>query len=209
MLQAELERFRAARARTLALTGGLTQAQMDYAPAAGKWSVGEVADHLLLAEKIYRDQIAQLIELARAGREPVVYRPLADLNISFAFLPKPLLPFAELPLTVMSLFVPRAARELMMRYRIVPAQNPDAASPRRLRKAEELRAELSASLRETESILAAHPGLDYKALIVRHLLLGENNVPQLLRLAALHEERHQTQISEIMKNPGFPNAGGG
>lgn len=204
MLQAELESFRAARAHTLALINGLTQARMDYAPAAGKWSAGEIADHLLLAERIYRDQIAQLIELARAGCEPVIDRTFADINVSFAFLPKSLLPFAELPLTVMNLFVPRSLRELMMRYRIVPARNPDAASPRRGRNADELRAELSASLRETETILLTAPDLDYRAMIVRHPLLGVNDVPQLLRLMALHEERHQAQIAEILASRAVP-----
>jgi uncharacterized damage-inducible protein DinB len=204
MLQAELERFRAVRSRTLALINGLAQAQMDYAPAAGKWSVGEVADHLLLAERLYRSEIAQLIALRLAGREPALDRSFADINVSLAFVPKALLPFLELPLTVMNFFVPRGVRELMMRYRIAPAVNPDAAAPRPGRDADELRAELLASLRETETLLSARPELDYRAMIVRRPLLGTNNVPQLLRLMALHEERHQTQIDGLLADRRFP-----
>ena len=204
MIQAELERFRVVRARTLALINGLTQAQMNHAPASGKWSVGEVADHLLLAEKFFREQIEELIALRVSGREPALNRTFADIDISLAFAPKALLPFLELPMTVMNLFVPRALREVMMRYRIAPAERPDAAAPRRGRDAEALRAELSASLRKTESLLSAHSGLDYLAMIVRHPLLGKNNAPQLLGLMALHEERHQAQILDALADSCFP-----
>jgi hypothetical protein len=204
MFQAELERFRVARARSLALINGLTQAQMDYSPAAGKWSVGELTDHLLLAEKLFRDQIEELIELRLSGREPALSRTFADINISLAFMPKSLLPLLDLPMTVMNLFMPRAVREAMMRYRVAPAERPDAAAPRRGRDAEELRAELSDSLRETESLLSAHSGLDYLAMVIRHPLLGENNIPQLLRLMRLHEERHQAQIQNTVADSRFP-----
>ena len=204
MIQAELERFRVVRWRTLALINGLTQAQVNHAPAAGKWSVGEVADHLLLSEKLFRDQIEELIELRVSGREPALNRTFADIDISFAFVPKALLPFLDLPMMLMNLFVPRAVRELMMRYRIAPAERPDAVAPRRGRDAEELRAELSVSLRKTESLLSAHSGLDYLAMVVRHPLLGKNNAPQLLRLMALHEERHQAQIRDALTDSSFP-----
>jgi hypothetical protein len=36
--------------------------------------------------------------------------------------------------------------------------------------------------------------------------MGINNVLQLLRLVALHEQRHQSQINDILRRPGFPQA---
>lgn len=42
MFEADLEQFRSGRARTLAIVGDLSQAQMDYLRAPGKWSVTEV-----------------------------------------------------------------------------------------------------------------------------------------------------------------------
>ena len=38
----------------------------------------------------------------------------------------------------------------------------------------------------------------------QHPLLGTNDVLQLLRLVAFHEQRHQNQISETIKDPMFP-----
>ena len=46
----------------------LTQPQLDFSPRTGRWSIGEVLDHLLLVEAAYRSEIAQLVELQRSGR---------------------------------------------------------------------------------------------------------------------------------------------
>ena len=206
MLEEGLKMFRDARARTLAMTDGLSQAQLDYAPARGRWSVGEVLDHLLLAEKMNREQFAELIALQKRGRRAELRRSFADVNVSVAYLPKSLLPFLEIPFTVLNLLIPVGAREAIMRNRVIPAQNPDAATPRRGRAAAELRRDLAASLGETLALFAADPGLDYRAMVVQHPLLGRNDVGALLRFLALHEERHQAQISEVMSAPQFPRA---
>jgi hypothetical protein len=203
MFEADLEQFRATRARTLVMIGSLTQPEMDYSPAPAKWSVGEVLDHLLLSEQISRRDIAELIQLKRTQRTPLVNRTLADFNVSLAFIPKFMLPFLELPLTMFNMFVPRAAREFLIRNRVVPAQSADIAIPRKGRSGDELRTELRSSLNETEALFEANPNLDYQNMISQHPLLGTNNVPQLLRLLALHEQRHQSQIADILADPIF------
>jgi hypothetical protein len=43
-------------------------------------------------------------------------------------------------------------------------------------------------------------------MIQHHPLMGVNNVLQLLRIVALHEQRHQSQIGDILRLPGFPRA---
>jgi uncharacterized damage-inducible protein DinB len=63
-----LDLLRSTRAETLRLCAGVTQEQSEFMPAPEKWSVGEVLDHLLLAEKLYRDIFATLIELQKSGR---------------------------------------------------------------------------------------------------------------------------------------------
>jgi uncharacterized damage-inducible protein DinB len=207
MFQSDLQAFRSTRARTLEMIGGLSQAQLDYSPAPDRWSVGELLDHLLLAEKILRDEIAQLIELKKAGRQPVLKRSFRDLDVSIAYIPKSLLPLVEIPFTLFNLFVPSVVRELMMRYRLVPAQNPNIATPRKGRPAAELCDELRASLQETERLFEANPNLDYREMISQHPLLGTNNILQLLRLLTGHEQRHQSQISDLLTSPQFPKVG--
>jgi uncharacterized damage-inducible protein DinB len=206
MYQADLALFRAARQRTLELIDGLTQAQIDFPPGDGQWSVGEVLDHLLRAEALNRQEISELIDMAKSGRKPYLKRTFADMNVSMAFIPKSMLPSLEVPFRVFSMVVPRFARELMTRYRLVPAQSPDAGLPHKNRSIDELRQELRASLQKMEALFAENPTLDYHAMIHQHPLMGVNNVLQLLHTVALHEQRHQSQIGDILKLPGFPRA---
>src|SRR5262249_26479986 len=121
MYQAELQLFRSARDQTRALVENLSQGQMDYSPGAGKWSVGELLDHLLLAEKGIRDDIVKLIELRRAGRRALLQHTFADTNVRPWFIPKALLPVFEGPFACLNLFVPRAARDFILRYAVVTA----------------------------------------------------------------------------------------
>ena len=206
MIGESLEMFRATRAQTLGMAEGLSQAQLDFVPAPGRWSAGEVFDHLLLAERMNREQFVELIELQRSGRRPELRRGFADVNVSVAYLPKSLLPLLEVPFTVLNMFVPSGVREAVMRNRIIPAQNPDAATPRRGRPAAELRRELASSLEETLTLFDANPGLDYGAMFVAHPLLGRNDVNGLLRFLALHEQRHQSQIAEVLSDPRLPRS---
>jgi uncharacterized damage-inducible protein DinB len=204
--QSDLALFGAARQRTLELIAGLSQVQIEFSPAAGRWSVGEVLDHLLLAEALNRRDIVELIDLARSGHRPYLKRTFADMNVSMAFIPKSMLPFLEVPFQLLSTVVPRAAREFLTRYRLVPAQSPDVGTPRKGRSIDELRQELRSSLQETEALFEANSTLDYQAMIQQHPLMGVNNVLQLLRIVALHEQRHQSQIGDILRLPGFPRA---
>jgi DinB superfamily len=205
-LRESLEEFRATRARTLALAGGLTQAQLDYSPAPGRWSAGEVLDHVLLAEGINRGQIARLVEMKRTGLRPVLGLTFADLNVSVAYLPRSVLPLLETPLTLINRLVPGGVRDYLTRNRLVPFQNPDAADPRRGRPARHLRDDLAFSLQETEELFRANPELDYGEMVVRHPLLGGYDVPGLLRFMSAHEQRHQAQLADILSDLRFPQA---
>ncbi|SRR5260370_40740404 len=80
MVQANLEQLRAVRSRTLALMQDLSPEQLDYVPAPDDWSVGEVVDHLILSEQVLRRDIALLIEQAKAGQTPYLYRSFSEFN---------------------------------------------------------------------------------------------------------------------------------
>jgi len=201
MYQADLAFFRTTRQRTLELIDGLTQAQTEFAPGPEQWSVGEIVDHILLTEALNRREIMELIDMAKSGRTPYLKRTFADVNVSIAYIPKSVLPFLEVPFRALSLVIPRAAQEFMTRYRLVPAQSPDVGIPRRGRPIDDLRQELHASLQEMVALFEANPTLDYRAMTHQHPLLGVNNVLQLLRIVALHEQRHQSQISDLLKRP--------
>jgi uncharacterized damage-inducible protein DinB len=204
MYQADLALFRAARHRTLELIDGLTQAQTAFSPGSGQWSVGEILDHLLLAEALNRREIAELIAMKKSGRRPHLQRTFADMNVSIAFSPTSMLPYFEVPFRVLNMVVPRCAREFMTRYRLVPAQSPDAGMPHKDRPIGELRQELRHALQEMEALFEANPTLDYRTMMHQHPLIGVNNAVQLLRIIAYHEQRHQSQLSDVLRHPAFP-----
>jgi hypothetical protein len=193
MLKANLQRFRSIRARTLAMIQGLSQAQMDYSPASDTWSI--------------RRDIAELIELTKTGRQPLLYRSAADFNITTFFIPKCALPFLEVPFNFLNMFVSDSVREFFVRYRLIPARAADTAVPHQGRSAAELLDGLRASLEETEALFAANPNLDYVMMIHQHPLLGTQNVPHLLYTMGLHEQRHQSQIADFLTSSQFPKAG--
>src|SRR5579859_165987 len=101
MFRQNLDLTLAARAETLRLCSGISQAQSEFAPH-GKWSTGEVLGHLLLTDRLYRTNFVQLIELRKAGRRAVIRDSFSNLNTSIAYIPKPLLPLFEIPFTMIN-----------------------------------------------------------------------------------------------------------
>ena len=204
MYAADLDLFRSTRAATLGLAEGVNERQALFTPAAGKWSAGEVLDHLLLAEKLYRDKFTELIALIKAGRKAEIHTSFGDIDTSILFIPKAALPFMEVPFRMMNLFVPTAVRETMTRYRLMPAQAPNIAQPRKGRPLTELKQDLNSSLQETSTLFESNPNLDYREMRLSHPLMGNNNALQILRIMAMHEQRHQEQIRNLLRSPSFP-----
>lgn len=204
--RSSLALLRTSRAQTLHMVDGLSQSQMDFRSAPGKWSVGEVLDHLILGERLNLSYIAEVIGMQKAGRRPILNLSFRDVDISIGYIPKAVLPAFEFPFRVMNMMLPGGVRDFVTRCRFIPAQNPNITNPRRGRPANELRHELMSSFRETERLIETHRDLDYSKMKIMHPLLGNNDVAGLLRFVALHEQRHQAQIKEILNSPGFPSS---
>jgi len=207
MLRASLERFRLIRERTLNQVKVLSQEQVDFSPPSGEWSIGEILDHLRLGERVFRKDFADLIDLAKAGKTPSIYRSFAEMNAAPAFIPQCVLPFLEPPLFVMNRFIPNNIRVSLARANLVAIRHPDVTTPSKGKSADTLRAELCASLRETESLFAANPALDYNAMTHEYPMLGIQTVPQLLDFLGIEESLHQGQIDRVIAEPRFPKAG--
>ena len=126
-----LEFHRMTRGQTLAMMQELSQSQLDYKPASGKWSVGEVLDHLILGQRLNLCYIAEVIAMKAAGKPPVLRLSSTDVDVSIGYIPKRLLPALEVPFTVLNLFLPSSVRDFMTRNPLIPAQNPEVTNPRR------------------------------------------------------------------------------
>ena len=206
MVQASFAHFCRIRDRTIDMVQALSQEQMDSAPVAGEWSIGEILDHLLLSERMYRRDIAELIQLALAGREPRIYRSFRDMNAGPLCMPSSLLPLFEIPFNFFTTLTPWSVREFIARNDLVPMRHADVTTPRQRRSVTELLLDLAESIRETETLFVEHRNLNYDKMVHHHPLLGIQTVPQLLDLMSIHEELHQGQIFRLRANPRFPNA---
>jgi uncharacterized damage-inducible protein DinB len=202
----QLEAFRQAREDTFKLAAPLSQPELDYSPAPGKWSAGEVLDHLSKTDAMYRREIALLVDLARSGRRPYLKRHFADLDAAPAGIPKPWLRFLDVPFGWMSRIMPKSLGAAMAGNRKVHFQHPEGATPERGRPASELERNLHASFQALASLLNESPDLDWASMTHQHPLFGVNNVPQILDFITSHERRHQAQIRDVLASPGFPRA---
>lgn len=58
------------------------------------------------APKGMRSELQELVVLARSGRRSVLRRSFADVDISIAFIPRPLLSLFQVPISLAGMFVP-------------------------------------------------------------------------------------------------------
>jgi uncharacterized damage-inducible protein DinB len=206
MYRRDLELYRATRQETLRIGASIDQAQSEFAPAPDKWSAGEVLHHLLLAEEYYKKIFDRLVELQRAGQPAIVTAGYKELSSTLAFIPKPLAPLSEIPLTVVNMFLPALFREMLTQFRFLKADTAEVARPTRGLPLAKLLAELEAAGARTAALFDDNRDLNFREMRFRHPLMGNNDAPQLLRMLALHERRHQAQILEVLRSRHFPRA---
>ena len=207
MIERAFGEFAGARGQTIRLAAGFSQAQLDFRPRPGSWSIGEVLDHLMRAEDLYRGEIARLVMLARSGQVPYLRRSFSDVNVAPFFMPDIFLPMFDIPFSIMNRFIPESVRNFAVEYPFVPIRNPDVATPRGARAAAELRDELVSSLEQTRLLLADHADLNFSEMVSEHPLMGPANVPQILAFLARHERRHHSQINRASTDARFPARG--
>jgi DinB family protein len=186
------------RTSTLEMVRGLSQDAFDRRPSSDKWSIGEVLDHLILIEGYQGNQVRELVGLARSGRPAFLWRSFSDVDMSIAFIPRPVLSLFEMPITLVGMFVPNTLREWVMQNRAIRAQHPSFSNPRPGRKVVELCSELSRSINQIKNIIMMNSDLDFQKMILQHPLWGIINVSGILRYLSRHEQGHQGQIRDIL-----------
>jgi hypothetical protein len=196
-LECELRSLSEGRSRTLAMVEGLSQDQIDWRPDPRRWSIGEVLDHLLLAERFLQHDFDGLMERARTGGPTHVIHSFRDLDIGFPGVPRSLMPLLDWPLTVTSSLLPSALRDLATRSRLIPLRHPTVANRRRGRSVEDLRLDLRESCERIVELILKLPAYSVGSMTVSHPVLGKRDIPGILRFATLHELRHQGQIADL------------
>ena len=204
----EFESARAVRRQTLARVEGLDQKQSDYRPGRGKWSVGEVLDHLIKLDDLIVRELGVAIERRRLGL-PFVYRGIADIDTSLPWVLKPVLPFFEVPFSVFNTALPQPVRRALTGNRRIPVQAPKIIEPRFGRPIETLRQELDAAFDTLERQQAENSRIDLNRVYYYNPITGLASVAGLYRFVSNHEQRHQKQLLDILQDRSFPAAENG
>mgnify|MGYP001447698667 CR=1 FL=1 len=166
----------AARRALLEAVRPLEEKQLAFRPRPGAWSIGEILDHLALAERSMTRTLSRLLQQAAGlGR-------IGDTSLP--------LPSADLDLAAY-------AR---------PATAPDGVRPSPDRPRERLLADLQESRERLLEVSARADGRTIGDVRLAHFQLGELNFYQWLALVGAHEAKHLAQIRAIQSLPEFPSA---
>jgi uncharacterized damage-inducible protein DinB len=196
----EMDRLRLAREQTLAVLDQVSAAQALWLPPGGKWSIAQIADHLLRSEEMYREQFRRLLE-----KGSPIDISMAELDVGFRGIPGSVIAAVELPMKIFNRFVPHIVRETIIRYPLIAALNPQASAPRESLDPRKLRGDLAASLLETEAFFQTPMPANIHQLTINHPLMGNNSIPQLFSIMIAHEQRHQAQLADVLAAAGLQN----
>ena len=180
---------------------------MDFSPSPRKWSAGQVLDHLVRIDELFREEYDELLRRWRKRRGPVsLFRTLSDTGFSLPLVPDVFLPLFDVPTAMAGVLIPRQLRQVVFGNRSVPAKAPPRILPRKGRQADALRADLAAFQGYLEGFFADNPDVEWDKLRYYNPLCGFTNLPGVMSFLAGHERRHQGQLREILEGEGFPAA---
>lgn len=163
-------------------------------------------EHLSLSEQGLQGDITILIERAKAGQTPYLYRSFAELNARPAFIPECALLFLDAPLNFLNMFTSAGIQECVVRNSLVPIVAADATLPPWGKTWAYLYEALRSTLHEIEALLAANPYFDYDQMRHHHPLFGVQTAPQLLQTLWQHQQAYRDQIASDLTIPQFPKA---
>lgn len=167
----ELQRVRA---DVLREAEGLSQRQADWRPGEKDWSVGEILDHLTIAEIATGKLTTKLMREAEAAG-------------ALAPFPAGLAAFAPLPVD------PPGNTEA-----------PPVVRPSHGKPIGELRATMKAARERSRQSIEKLATVDPRKLVFKHFRFGDLDLAQWWQLQARHDGIHLGQIRDVKRTPGFP-----
>lgn len=164
------------RAEVLHEVEGLSQRQADWRPNEREWSVGEVVDHLTVAEVATGKLTTKLMKEVEAAGGPAGFP--ADLTA-----------FAALPSGAAG-----------------PMEAPPAVRPEHGKPIAGLMATMKAARDRSRQSVERLATCDPRRLTFKHFRLGDLDLAQWWRLQADHDQTHLGQIQALKGAPGFPKS---
>lgn len=175
-IQTLWDQLQAVRGEVLREVEAVSQRQADWKPADTEWSIGEVIDHLTVAEAATGKVTTKLTREAEAAG---TLRPWpAGLS---ALAPLPAWPPG-------------------------PAEAPSVVWPSHGKPLGELIAAMKATRERSRQSMERLASVDPRGLLFPHGRLGPLDLGQWWTLQAEHDRIHLAQLRAIKRAPGFPSA---
>jgi hypothetical protein len=168
------ESLESIRARVLREVDGLSQRQADWKPGAQEWSIGEIVDHLTIAEIATGKVTTKLTREAEAAGTLAPY-------------PTGLTAFKPLP-----------------PWPPGPADAPPVVWPGHGKAIGELVDAMKATRARSRQSIDRLATVDPTALTFKHFRLGDLDLTQWWQLQAHHDGIHLEQIQAVKGAQGFP-----
>jgi uncharacterized damage-inducible protein DinB len=139
-------------------------------PAADRWSVAEIVEHLALAEQRFCDRLRNALAEAKAAGLGAETQPREPL-----------------PERVVTLLIDRENRRMA----------PDFIQPKGEMDGAQALAALERAREEFRTTLTAADGLALSTVTSEHPVMGRLSAYQWVELVAGHEARHAEQVREV------------
>jgi hypothetical protein len=170
------DELQAVRTQVIEEADGLSQAQADWKPGEKDWSVGEIIDHLTIAEVATGKLTSKLTKEADAAGGAGSFP--ADLT---AFAPLPPMPPG-------------------------PMEAPPVVWPSHGKPIGELLAGMRATRERSRQSIERLATVDPRRLRFKHFSFGDLDLGQWWTLQASHDGIHLGQLREVKAAPGFPKS---
>jgi hypothetical protein len=165
----------AVRAALTSEVRGLSETQLGFRTTPGRWSIGEILDHLCLAERSITRTISRLLQQA-AGLGQIGQPGTLD--------------------------IPPQLIDLEAYNRA--ASSPESVMPSPDRPLERLLVGLEESRDRLLDVTRRADGRVVGNVTLPHFQLGDLNFYQWLAVEGAHEAKHLARIRRIKADPGFP-----
>jgi uncharacterized damage-inducible protein DinB len=163
-------------ARFIARVADLSEAQEQYRPEAGGWTIAEIVEHVSIVD----DQLLRLTHKLLKQAEASGAQASADGRIG--------------PISL------KQAEERQGEKFKAPEQ----AEPRGGARVAESLAKIRQSLDGLCALRPRLEAADLSQVSFPHLAFGPLNLYEWLVLIGVHQDRHRGQIEAVMSAPGFP-----
>jgi len=207
IFQEAVNRMQQGRSDFLAALDGLSQPQMDFRPAPSSWSIGEVAHHVVLTERMLRTRILELLQAGQDGQGARRQIGFAELPMGPRMIPDFFLRFppVQLSFSLMNAFLPQSVQSFLLANPFLKVRTAPSVEPHAGLAKEEIVSLLRQERAGTLQALEPGRAWDLSRYRWHHPMMGAHDIYQTLDLLAGHDRRHQVQIAGIQRSPLFPS----